>query len=117
MQEEHADQQVCAPDVDRTNKPAKINLGHDRADTLEGLVGSGLVIQRQQDPRGHLDAKQKQGHAAQEIEERGLVDGDVFLGRQGLRVFEPQPLEKERPYALHSRRPFRSRTFMYPGRQ
>ena len=95
VQEEHADQQVGAPDVDGTDEPAEIDLRHDRADALERLVGRRLVIERQQDSRGHLDAEQKQGHPAQKIEDRGAVDGDVLLGRQRLGVVEPQPLEEE----------------------
>ena len=82
VQEEHADQQVGAPDMDGANEPAEIDLRHDRADTLERLVGRRLVIERQQNPRGHLDAEQKQGHPAQEIEDRRAVDGDALLGRQ-----------------------------------
>ncbi len=104
MQEQHADQQVGAPDVDRANEPAEIDFGHDRPHALERLIGRRLVIERQEDSRGHLDAEQKQGHAAEKVEDRRAVDGDVLLGGQRHGVVEPEPLEKERHHAPFQRR-------------
>ena len=109
MQEEHADQQIRAPHVDGANEPAEVDLRHDRANTLERLVGRGLVIQRQQNPGGHLDCKQKQGHPSQKVEERDPVDGDALLGRQRLGGFESQTVNEECQQAPPSRHPWRQR--------
>ena len=95
MQVQHADQQVGAPGMDRSDEPAEIDLRDDRPHTLEGLVGRGLVIQRQQDPRDDLDAEEEQRHPAQKVEERAAVDRHALVGRQRGGGVQAQPVEEE----------------------
>ncbi len=81
--------------MDRAEEPAEIDLRDDRPHAFEGLVGRGLVIQGQEDPRNDLDSEEKQRHSAQEVEDLSAVDGHAFMGRQRGGGIQAQPLEEE----------------------
>ncbi len=108
MEEQDPDQQVGAPGVDRTEEPAEIDLGHDRAHAFEGLIGRRLIVDGQEYSRHYLDRKQKEGHSAQEIEDRRAVERDVFLGGQRGGRIESQPLEEKVLHDFHPRPGFRA---------
>ena len=79
--------------MDRADQPAEVDFRHDCADALEGLVGRSLVVERKEDPRGHLDDEEKQGHAAQKIANAEAMDRHPLVGGQVLEHVEAQPLD------------------------
>ena len=83
VQKEHSDQQVGAPGVNRAKEPAEVNFRHNRPHALEGVVGRGLVKQRQEDAGDDLDGEKEQGHSAEEVEDRHSVDRNSLVGGQG----------------------------------
>ena len=75
VQEDDPDHQVAAHGVHFSEQPAIGDLGHDILHTLEGVVGVGYVIDKQEDAGHCLDDERNDGDKSE-----GIEDIDVLRG-------------------------------------
>src|SRR5581483_1996495 len=90
-----------------SNQPSKLHLRHDVLHALEGFVGAGTVVQKQEDSRAHLDSKEKQRDSAKEIPVAQFVDRDGLVTQRGEERFPPETFVQ--PAAETSQQDYASR--------
>jgi hypothetical protein len=71
--------------------------------TFERLIGRGLVIQGEQNPRDDLQSEQEDRHSAQEVKGRTPVDRHLLLGGQRFGHLQAQPFVQIGPTSPYQR--------------
>jgi hypothetical protein len=79
VDKQSSDQQVGGPTVDRTDQPAKLYFGNDELHALKSILGTGTIIEQQQNSGDYLYDKKKKRHATEVVPDRITVDRHLFL--------------------------------------
>ncbi len=97
VEEQREDHQVRRPRVDRADQPAELHLPHQKLDGLICLLGTGAVVEDQENTRGHLNQEKEECHPSQVVPDRMPVDRDLLLLRKLLQLREPDTLVEPLP--------------------
>ena len=90
--------------MDRTYQPAKRNFRNNKLNTFKGTLGTGPIIEQEEDTGDDLHRKQKQRHAAEVIPDRMSVLRHFFLRRHRGDSIDPESFVKPKPDGLKRQR-------------
>src|SRR5947207_1722115 len=69
--------------MNRANQPAEFHFSDNELDALEGVLGAGTIIEKEQDSGCDLDGEEKERHPAKVVPDRLAVDWDFLLFGHG----------------------------------